>query len=99
MKKFFKGFFIQLIINIIAHFIRIIIAFLIIKYAPEPVEPTSFAKDSGWQILALLSIITYNIISIVISFMVLRKKDIKLFFGFAAISLINIYYILNFFIK
>ena len=69
---------------------------MIIKYAPEPVhQPTSFAKDSGWQILALLSIITYNIISIVISFMVLRKKDIKFFFGFAAISVINIYYILT----
>ena len=51
MKEFFKGFFIQLIINIVAHLIRIIISFLIIKYAPEPVQPTSFAKDSGWQIL------------------------------------------------
>ena len=95
MKKFFKGFFIQLIINIIAHLIRIIVAILIIKYAPEPIQPTSFAKDSGWQIVALLSIITYNIISIVISFIVLRKKDIKLFFGFVTISVINIYYILT----
>ena len=96
MKQFIKGFSIQLCINLIAHLIRIGIAYLIIKYAPEPLYPTSFAKDSGWQIISLFSIIGYNIISLIVSFIRYRKNDMKLFIGWGMISILGIIYAMKF---
>ena len=100
MKQFIKGFSIQLSINLIAHLIRIGIAYLIIKYAPEPLYPTSFAKDTGWQLISLFSIIVYNIISLIVSLIVsfvrYRKNDIKLFVGWGMISILGIIYAMKF---
>ena len=89
MKKFFKGFSIQLGINLFLHILRILIAFFIIKYAPESEEITSFAKDSGWQILSLFSIIGYNIISFIILCIKNLKNNPKFCFGFLIESIIG----------
>ena len=97
MKQFIKGFSIQLSINLIAHLIRIGIAYLIIKYAPEPLYQTSFAKDSGWQLISLFSIIVYNIISLIVSFIRYRKNDMKLFIGWGMISILGIIYAMKFY--
>ena len=96
MRKYIKGFSIQLCINLLLHVIRLLIAYLIIKYAPEPEYPTSFSKDSGWQIISLLSIITYNIISLIVVFFKYRKKDIKIFVGFGIASILGIIYVVEF---
>ncbi len=96
MKKYIKGFSLQLCINLLAHAIRILIAYLIIKYAPEPEYPTSFSKDSGWQIISLFSIIGYNIISLIVAFIKHRKKDIRVFKGFVIASILSIIYAVKF---
>lgn len=96
MKSFIKGFSLQLIINIFAHIIRIIVAYLIIKYAPDPSLQTSFAKDSGWQILSLFSIIGYNIISIIVSLIIFIKKDMKFLLGFEITTVLSIIYAIKF---
>ena len=93
MKKFIKGFCIQLFVNIIAHLIRIIVAYLIIRYAPEPQYVTSFSKDTGWQLIALFSIIGYNLISLIVTFFKYRKNDIFLFVGYGTMSILSILYI------
>ena len=95
MKKFFEGFSIQLCINIVLHIIRIVVAYYIIKYAPE--DPyTSFAKDSMWQLISLYSIIGYNTIFVVIMTIKNKKKDLKLYLGFLTSSLLGIVYVLFF---
>lgn len=96
MRKYIKGFSIQLCINLLLHVIRLLIAYLIIKYAPEPEYPTSFSKDSGWQIISLLSIIIYNIISLIVVFFKYRKKDIKIFVGFGIASILGIIFVIEF---
>ena len=96
MRKYIKGFSIQLCINLLLHVIRLLIAYLIIKYAPEPEYPTSFSKDSGWQIISLLSIITYNIISLIVAFFKYRKRDIKKFVGFGIASILGIIFVVEF---
>ena len=89
MKQYIKGFSIQLLINIILNLIRILVAFLIIKYAPDVPPTTSFAKDSGWQIWSICSIILYNIISIIISLiMIFRRKNVKQYVGFGTVSIL-----------
>ena len=97
MKKYIKGFSIQLCINILLHVIRILIAYLIIKYAPEPEYPTSFSKDTEWQIISLLSIIVYNIISLIVAFFKYRKKDMKIFVGFGIASILGIIFAVKFY--
>ena len=96
MRKYIKGFSIQLCINLLLHVIRLLIAYLIIKYAPEPEYPTSFSKDSGWQIISLLSIIIYNIFSLIVAFFKYRKKDIKIFVGFGIASILGIIFVIEF---
>ena len=96
MRKYIKGFSIQLCINLLLHVIRLLIAYLIIEYAPEPEYPTSFSKDSGWQIISLLSIITYNIISLIVAFFKYRKRDIKKFVGFGIASILGIIFVVEF---
>lgn len=88
MKSFFKGFGIQLFINIFAHIIRIVVAYLIIKYAPEPSLPTSFGKDTGWQILSLFSIIIYNIFSMIIFIIKYIKNKNENALGFSTMSVL-----------
>ena len=95
MKKYFKGFSIQLGINIVLHIIRMVVAYFIIKYAPE--DPyTSFAKDSMWQLISLLSILGYNAIFVIVMTIKHIRKDIKLYFGFLTSSLLGIVYVLFF---
>ena len=96
MRKYIKGFSIQLCINLLLHVMRLLIAYLIIKYAPEPEYPTSFSKDSGWQIISLLSIIIYNIFSLIVAFFKYRKKDIKIFVGFGIASNLGIIFVVKF---
>ena len=89
MKQYIKGFSIQLLINISLNLIRILVAFLIRKYAPDVPPTTSFAKDSGWQIWSICSIILYNIISIMISFiMIFRRQNVKQYVGFGTVSIL-----------
>ena len=88
-KELRKGFFIQLTINIVAHLVRIAVADLIIKYAPEPQYPTSFCKDSGWQIVSLFIIVAYNIISLLITFISVRKTKVGFLYGFSIVSIIG----------
>lgn len=95
MKKFIKGFSLQLIINIILYLIRYIIDLLILKYAPEVPPTTSFAKDSAWLIWSFCLLMMYNIISILVSFiMIISKKNIKTYAGFGASAIIYIIYVL-----
>lgn len=96
MRDFFKGLSIQLGINLIAHLVRIIIAYLIIKYGPEPQTVTSFGKDSGWQMISLFMIIIYNIISLFIAFIKFRKTNVKFLYGFCITSILGGIYALMF---
>ena len=110
MKKFFKGFGIQLLINFIAHLIRIVIAYFIIKYMPIKYSPeylvTSFAKESIWQLMSLFFIILYNFIVLVISFISvlyisifrIKMKDPKLLIGLVTGSILGIIYAIKFLI-
>ena len=94
MKQYIKGFSIQLLINIGLNLIRILVAFLIIKYAPDVPSTTSFAKDSGWQIWAIASIMLYNIISIIISLiMIFIRKNVKQYVGVGTVSILVELYI------
>lgn len=95
MKQFVKGASIQLIINILMHIVRMIVAFLIIKYAPAPSQYTSFGKDSGWQILSLFLILSYNNISLIVSFIEYEEKKTKFFIGIGTISILATIYALK----
>ena len=53
-------------------------------------------KRCGWQIISLLSIITYNIISLIVAFFKYRKKDIKIFVGFGIASILGIIFVVEF---
>ncbi len=89
MKNFFKGFGLQLIINSVLLLLRFIVDLLILKYAPNVPPTTSFAKDSGWQIWSICSIIVYNIISIIVSIaMIFNKKNTKQFAGIGIFSIL-----------
>lgn len=88
MKRFFLGFVTQLIINILLQLIHIIGSSLIIKYAPEPQYPMSVGKDFIWQVIFYLCILVYSAISLIVSFIILRKKDIKYFAGFGIIPVL-----------
>lgn len=96
MKKSIKGFSIQFIINIVAHLVRVLVAYFIIKYGPEPELPTSFGKDSAWQLISLFSIIVYNIISLIVVLIRNRKKDVKFIIGFGIATILSILYVLLF---
>ena len=53
-------------------------------------------KRCGWQIISLLSIITYNIISLIVAFFKYRKRDIKKFVGFGIASILGIIFVVEF---
>ena len=96
MIYFCKGFFMQLVINLVMHIVRILVAFFIIKYAPEPQQITSFAKDSGWLIISLFLIMGYNIISFIILSIKKFKSNSKFCLGFFLQSIISFIYALKF---
>lgn len=96
MKDFLKGCSLQLGINLIAHLVRIVVAYLIIKYATEPTTITSFAKDSGWQAISLLLIIGYNTVSLFVSIVRSRKLNMRFLIGFCTISIFGGIYALKF---
>lgn len=95
MKKFLKGFSLQLIIIIFLFLIRYIVDLLILKYAPTVPANTSFGKDSAWLILSFYFVIAYSIISIVISLiMIICKKNIKTYAGFGTPAILCLVFVL-----
>ena len=55
-----------------------------------------YIKGCGWQIISLLSIIIYNIFSLIVAFSKYRKKDIKIFVGFGIASILGIIFVVKF---